>query len=57
MKYRVIIRPKWTFSNNAPTNMWRVEVKLFGLFWVENFDKWHTRKEAEQWIADRKKII
>ncbi len=57
MEYRILIRPQWTLTNGKGSNMWRVEFKLFNMFWIENFDKWHTRKEAEQWVADRRNIL
>lgn len=57
MKYRVIIRPEWTFSNNSPTHKYKVQRKILNLFWWSTGDKWHSRKDAEQYIKDVRTIL
>lgn len=52
MKYRILIRPQWTFANNTPNHKWVVQRKLLGFLWVRTKDVWYSRKDAEQWIED-----
>ena len=56
MEYRVLLRPQWTAFNNSPEKRWNVQRKLFGIIWIKTKDTWHSRKDAEQWIADTRKI-
>ena len=55
MKYRILIRPEWTFKNNSPNKRWKVQYLFLNLIWLSTSDTWYTREDAEQWIKDTRK--
>ncbi len=55
MKYRIVIRPKWTILNNTPQNRWIVQYLFLGIIWIRTRDVWHSVEEAEQYIKDMRR--
>ena len=53
-KYRVLLRPSWTFVNNTPNNKYKVQKKVLGMWWYTG-DTWLFLKDAEAYIESVRK--